>query len=451
MGSRMLPLLATDATNGPIAPASPAGRGRAGNFRRACSVSQGVGDGAGTTIGAALRRWCAGRRGDAALALLLAGVAVVLRLHEPLPDGSPARTALALALLLGATAPLVWRRTRPWPVLAASVLWYVTGELLDPLGDNAQAPMLACYSVARHTPAPRSALAPAVLLGALLVPELAGDGARFLSTPDMAVPLGYADTFVAALLCAAAWLLGASRRRLYGDAARLRDLADRLRAEQRVSAERAVTAERARIARDLHDLVAHHVSAIALQARAAEVVLPEDPRTAGAGVAAIGRAADTALEEMRGLVRLLADAPRAGAPGGVPEPSLSRLDRLTADAEAAGCPVALTVIGPVAELPPAVQVSAYRVVQEALTNVRKHAGAVPVEAELHCGGGELRVRVSNPAPLGSASPPPSGPGLGLIGMRERAALFDGALRAGPEGDGWAIEATFRVDGRTERP
>ncbi|MFG3258579.1 sensor histidine kinase [Streptomyces sp. NPDC048172] len=386
-----------------------------------------------------LRRLTAGRRADVALALLLTGVTVVLRLNAPLPDGSPARTVLALALLVGATAPLAWRRTRPWPVLAASVACYVTGELLDPLGDNAQAPMLACYSVARHTSAPRSLAAPAVLLAALLGPELAGDVPRLLSAPEASPPLGYADVFVAALLCGAGWLLGASRRRLYADAARLRDLAERLRAEQRLSAERAVTAERARIARDLHDLVAHHVSAIALQARAAEVVLPEDPRTAGEGVAAIGRSADTALEEMRGLVRLLADAPSPGAP----EPSLAHLDRLAADAGAAGCPVALTVVGPASALPPAVQVSAYRIVQEALTNVRKHAGPVPVRVELLASDAELTVRVENAAPPGAPPPRSPGSGLGLVGMRERAALFGGTLRAGPTPEGgWRIEATM---------
>ncbi|MFD5697919.1 sensor histidine kinase [Streptomyces lasiicapitis] len=372
---------------------------------------------------------------------------MLLRLDQPWPDGV-GPSAVAVGLLVGACVPLVWRRTRPGLALGATAACYLVGDLLDPAGDNAQSVFLACYSVARHTPAPRSLLAPVVLVTALLAPELADGRLNVYSSADTAIPLGPADYLVAAGLAAAAWLLGWSRRRLHEDAARLRDLAERLRAEQRVSARRAVTAERARIARDLHDLVAHHVSAIALQARAVTVVLPDDTHAAGQGVAAISEAADTALDEMRGLVQLLADLPpESGAVGSVgtaplPQPSLRHLEQLTGESEAAGCPVALTVTGPVTELPPAVQVSAYRVAQEALSNVRKHAGAVPVRVELACWNGQLTVTVENAAPAADRRPMP-GSGLGLVGMRERAALFGGTLLAEPvAGGGWRVVATF---------
>lgn len=406
---------------------------------------------------ATLRRRLAGRPADVLVAAVFTGVAVLLRLHQPLPDGV-GPSAAAVALLVGACLPLVWRRSRPGLVLAVTAACYLTGELLDPAGDNAQSVFLACYSVARHTPAPRSLLAPVALTTALLAPELADGRLNEFSSADTAIPLGPADYLVAAGMSAAVWLLGASRRRLYADAARLRDLAERLRAEQRVSARRAVAAERARIARDLHDLVAHHVSAIALQAHAVTVVLPDDTRAAGQGVAAISEAADTALDEMRGLVRLLADPPpESGAQGAgdtgpvsgapLPQPSLRHLERLTGESEAAGCPVTLTVTGPVAELPPAVQVSAYRVVQEALSNVRKHAGAVPVRVGLACRDGRLTVTVENAAPAADRRPMP-GSGLGLIGMRERTALFGGTLRAEPVpgNGGWRVVATFRPEG-----
>lgn len=402
---------------------------------------------------AALRRRLAGRPTDVLVAAVFTGVAVLLRLHQPLPDGV-GPSAVGVALLVGACLPLVWRRSRPGLVLAATAACYLTGELLDPVGDNAQSVFLACYSVARHTPAPSSLLAPVALTTALLAPELAGARLNTFSSADTAIPLGPADYLVAAAMAAAVWLLGASRRRLYADAERLRDLAERLRAEQRVSARRAVAAERARIARDLHDLVAHHVSAIALQARAVTVVLPDDSRAAGRGVAAISEAADTALDEMRGLLQLLADPPPESGAGGagpvagapLPQPSLRHLERLTGEAEAAGCPVTLTVTGPVAELPPAVQVSAYRVVQEALSNVRKHAGAVPVRVGLACRDVRLTVTVENAAPAADRRPMP-GSGLGLIGMRERAALFGGTLRAEPVPDGgWRVVATFRPEG-----
>ncbi|MGW0472196.1 sensor histidine kinase [Streptomyces coeruleorubidus] len=394
---------------------------------------------------ATLRRRLAGRPADVLVAAALTGIAVLLRLRLPLPDGA-SPTAAVMAPLVGAGLPLVWRRSRPGLVLAATAVCYLTGEMLDPFGDNAQSVFLACYSVARHTPAPRSLLAPVALITTLFVPEWVDGRLNVISPADTAIPLGPADYLVAAAMAAAVWLLGASRRRLYADAARLRDLAERLRAEQRVSARRAVAAERARIARDLHDLVAHHVSAIALQARAVTVVLPDDSRAAGQGVAAISEAADTALDEMRGLVRLLADPPPESGAAPLPQPSLRHLERLTGESEAAGCPVTLTVTGPVADLPPAVQVSAYRVVQEALSNVRKHAGAVPVSVGLACRDGGLTVTVENAVPAPDRRPMP-GSGLGLIGMRERAALFGGTLRAEPVPDGgWRVVATFQPRG-----
>lgn len=449
---------------------------------------------------APLRRRLSGRPGDALVAAGLTVLAVLLRLEHPLPDGVAA-SVLALGLLVGASVPLAWGRTRPGLVLAVSVGCYLLGELLDPAGDNAQSALLACYVMARRAPAPRSLLAPVAMTVAFLAPDRVGGRFHLLSSPTPEVPLAFADMVVAAGISTAVWLLGASRRRLYADAARLRDLAARLRAEQQVNARRAVTAERTRIARELHDLVAHHISAIALQARAAGVVLPDDPQAAGQGVTAIGEAADVALEEMRGLVCLLADPPplaagEAGAgvgdlggvpdlggvgdaggeadlgevgdlggegtPGGIgvpgaesspergwgplPEPSLRHLDRLAAESTAVGCPVALVVTGPVASLAPAVQVSAYRVVQEALSNVRKHAGAVRVRVELVWRDDLLTVTVANSAPTATDPPRPlPGSRLGLIGMRERAALFKGTLRAGPdEGGGWCVVATFRA-------
>ncbi|MFD0417750.1 sensor histidine kinase [Streptomyces sp. NPDC127108] len=427
---------------------------------------------------APLRRRLSGRPGDALLAAGLTVLAVLLRLEHPLPHGVAAST-LAVGLLVGASVPLAWARTRPGLVLAVSVGCYLLGELLDPAGDNAQSALLACYVMARRAPVPHSLLAPVAMTVAFLAPERIGDRFHLPPSPPPEVPLAFADMVVAAGISTAVWLLGSSRRRLYADAERLRDLAARLRAEQQLNARRAVTAERTRIARELHDLVAHHISAIALQARAAGVVLPDDPHAAGQGVTAIGEAADVALEEMRGLVCLLADPPPGAgetgpgaeaalgaeadpgagpsprhhadpspeASGGpLPEPSLRHVDRLAAESTAVGCPVALTVTGPVASLAPAVQVSAYRVVQEALSNVRKHAGAVRVRVDITWQDGLLTVTVVNSAPT-AADPPPSmpGSGLGLIGMRERAALFKGTLRAGPdESGGWCVEATFRA-------
>nr|BFE77777.1 hypothetical protein GCM10020093_003780 [Planobispora longispora] len=183
-------------------------------------------------------------------------------------------------------------------------------------------------------------------------------------------------------------------------------------------------AERARIARDLHDLVAHHVSAIAMQARATAEALTDDPRSAGRGVDAIGTAADTALAEMRRLLGLLTDD-RDG-PDPAPEPSLRHLDRLAAAARAAGCRVAIEA-DPVGGVPPAVQVSAYRVVQEALTNVLRHAGATAVRVVLVREEGRLAVTVENGPPAPGRTP------HRLRARAGRHARARGAVRRPPAG------------------
>ncbi|MFB9719139.1 sensor histidine kinase [Planobispora longispora] len=375
---------------------------------------------------------------DALLAAALAASVLLMRRGEGLPaDG--AGSATVIALLLAQAVPLAWRRSRPWPVLAAVAAAYIAYELVDPMVDfkDGACILFAGYAVARHARPPASASAVVVVAVAVLAPELAGPWLSLPAPREPVVdPLG---VVLVVALSAGVWWLGASRRHIHADAVRLRGLAGRLRAEQEVSARRAVVAERARIARDLHDLVAHHVSAIAMQARATAEALTDDPRSAGRGVDAIGTAADTALAEMRRLLGLLTDD-RDG-PDPAPEPSLRHLDRLAAAARAAGCRVAIEA-DPVGGVPPAVQVSAYRVVQEALTNVLRHAGATAVRVVLVREEGRLAVTVENGPPAPGRTPL-TGSGLGLVGMRERVALFGGLLRAGPrDGGGWRVEALF---------
>ncbi|MGW0375404.1 DUF7134 domain-containing protein, partial [Streptomyces coeruleorubidus] len=146
---------------------------------------------------ATLRRRLAGRPADVLVAAALTGIAVLLRLRLPLPDGAGPAAAV-MAPLVGAGLPLVWRRSRPGLVLAATAVCYLTGELLDPFGDNAQSVFLACYSVARHTPAPRSLLAPVALITTLFVPEWVDGRLNVISSADTAIPLGPADYLVAA-------------------------------------------------------------------------------------------------------------------------------------------------------------------------------------------------------------------------------------------------------------
>ncbi|MBG0829879.1 sensor histidine kinase [Planomonospora sp. ID67723] len=379
---------------------------------------------------------------DALLAAALAALVLLLRRGE----GLPSRTAddvTVIALLLVQAAPLAWRRSHPWPVMAVVAAAYVAYELADPMVDfkDGVCILFAGYAVARHARPPGSAAVVGVVAAAVLSPEFAGP---WLSLPVPREPVvGPVGVVLVVALSAGVWWLGVSQRHIHADAARLRELAERLRAEREISTRRAVVAERARIARDLHDLVAHHVSAIAMQARATADVMSDDPDhpLVHRGVAGIGTAADSALIEMRRLLGLLVDDLD---PSGLrPEPSLRHLDRLAAAAAAAGCRTEIDA-DPVDGLPPAVQVSAYRVVQEALTNVLKHAGATDVRIVLRRDEGRLTVTVGN-GPPAPAHTPLAGSGLGLIGMRERVTLFGGTLRAGPREDGgWQVEAGFRL-------
>jgi signal transduction histidine kinase len=186
--------------------------------------------------------------------------------------------------------------------------------------------------------------------------------------------------------------------------------------------------ERARIARELHDVVAHHISLIALQSDAVALTSPDLSPQAAKLLAGIGDAARTALAEMRRIVGLLrADAgPEASARA--PQPGLRQLVTLVEEARAAQrAGVRLVVRGPVRDLDPGVELTAYRIVQEALTNARRHAPAAAVDIELDYAATHLRIRVRDNGP----GPAPGGGGHGLTGMRERASMLGGFTRAGP--------------------
>ncbi|MBK3570402.1 sensor histidine kinase [Streptomyces sp. MBT62] len=351
---------------------------------------------------------------------------------------NPTPSAWAVALWGAQTVPLLWRRTRPRTVLAAMTVLYVAFQVLGPIPGKIPGPfllMIGVYALARYEPV--AASVPGTLLclaSAMTADVLTGHW----QTPHLGSlePIS-ATTFV--FFFALAWTLGHGRRRIGADADRLRDLNRRLRAEQELNARQAAIAERARIARDLHDVVAHHVSAIAVQARAAQDVMDDDPPLAAQGVELIATTADTALVEMRRLLGLLSFRERELAP----EPSLDHLDTLIDAARSAGCRVTYAPEIRAGAAPSAgMRVSAYRIVQEALTNVVKHAGPVDVLVSVCGDDSGLVIEVRNdPAAPGHRSV--TGSGRGLVGMRERVAAFDGELAAGPRADGgWGLRAVL---------
>ncbi|GGJ57678.1 sensor histidine kinase [Streptomyces brasiliensis] len=205
--------------------------------------------------------------------------------------------------------------------------------------------------------------------------------------------------------------------------------------------EHAARGERARIARELHDVVAHHISMIAVQAETARLTTPGLPSEGATRLLAIGDTARTALTEMRRLLGVL----REDADPGVqrrPQPGLGQLLELVDESRnAGGAHTRLIVSRPVAPLDPGIEVTAYRIVQEALTNARRHAPGAAVDVELRYGSDDLAIRVRDNGP----GPVPGHPGHGLIGMRERAASAGGTLCTGPApGGGFVVEARLPV-------
>ncbi|WP_218040314.1 sensor histidine kinase [Actinomadura sp. WMMB 499] len=252
---------------------------------------------------------------------------------------------------------------------------------------------------------------------------------------------GAALAATAALL--AVWAVLARRRVLRRRAAA--DAADASRrAVEHTLLEHTARGERARIARELHDVVAHHISMISVQAETARLAVPGMPADGAERLLAIGDTARTALTEMRRLLGVLRED--AGGPDGAPDrrpqPGLQQLLDLIDEArDGSGAAARLIVSGPVAALDPGVELTAYRIVQEALTNARRHAPGAAVDVELAYTGEGLRLAVRDNGP-GPAAPAVPG-GHGLPGMRERVAAVGGELRtgAGPVG-GFAVEAVL---------
>jgi signal transduction histidine kinase len=341
-------------------------------------------------------------------------------------------TPLSVALGLAAAAALLARRRLPLTVLA------VTGAAAFAdisLGEAAAvaatvAAMVALYTVDTRCGRRWSLGASAVgLAGALLALAVASDlDARQLAELAIA-PLA---------VITALWVTGDNLRVRRAYVAGLEERAAWADAQRAAEARRAAEEERARIARELHDVVAHHVAVIAVQAGAARMLATgADERTLDL-LGSIEGASHQAMRELRRLLGVLRREP-GGEPGGprqaAPQPGLGQLEQLLDQVRRAGLPVELTVDGAPEGLPDGVDLSAYRIVQEALTNALKHAGPVATRVGLRCDGRAVTLIVTSARPAGEPAAPPERPGHGLIGMRERAAMAGGELRAGPTADG----------------
>jgi signal transduction histidine kinase len=277
-----------------------------------------------------------------------------------------------------------------------------------------------------------------LLVGVWLVSDVVVFWGYFVTGPRNDLGEANVAIILLAVLLAYGYLVG-TRRRLQ------RELVEGRQREEEQQGRSALLEERARIARELHDVVAHHMSVIAVRAETAPFRIPELPEAVKDDMAETGAIAREALTEMRRLLGVLRGAD-AGAEL-APQPGMDRLEGLMAAVRGAGLAAELRVVGVQRPLPSGVELSAYRILQEALSNALRHAPGAGATVEVDYQPDRLRLRVHNQAPPGRGErPPAASPGQGLIGMRERAAMLGGTLSAGPDGEGgYLVEAVLPLD------
>jgi signal transduction histidine kinase len=385
---------------------------------------------------ARLRPWVTdGLLGVAVAAVQLLMLALGVNRGGPVPYTKP--NALTVLLILAQGLPLAWRRRRPLlvfaVVLAANTAYYAIA--FPPSQFDFGLP-IALFTVAAER-SQRTSLLACVTVLVLFAAQWLGRVGVYWSYANW-VRVLYLLFFFSAVW---AWGRYVRMRRAY--TAELAARAERAERDRQQEAQRAVAAERARIARELHDVVAHHLSVMVIQAGAARRLLDAHPEQTRAALAAIEDAGRQGLGAMPGLLRALRDDQQADTLA--PQPTLGELEALVAQVQAAGLPVELRIEGTPRPLPAAVDLSAYRVAQEALTNTLKHAG--PASAQLLVRYGRDALEITAVDNGGGGEPAANGPsrpgGQGLVGMRERVNLFGGELRAGarPEG-GFGVWARF---------
>ena len=366
---------------------------------------------------------------DIGLAVALAGVNVV----SVLPYRAQLHPLwLALVLLAGQALPLIWRRSAAVGVGAVIGAARVSYDKIGfgfaplPLG-----PAIAVYTVFdRRGPALRLATAVLVIAGVAIS----------LDSPGHSEPY---DAIFQGLIFATAMAAGALSRARRSSLHTAQSRAERAEAELDQESARAAAAERTRIARELHDVVAHHVSLMAVQAEAAASLLPAQPARARQSVDIIGETARQALTELRRLLGVLRGPAERSATS--PAASLTDLGAVLATVREAGLPVEYEVTGTPAALAPGIELTAFRIVQEALTNTLRHADAVRAQVTVAYEPGYVTLSVADSGPRRPEPPASSGSGFGLAGIAERVASCGGSLTVGPtSAAGFALSARLPI-------
>jgi signal transduction histidine kinase len=369
---------------------------------------------------------------DVGLPVVLAAVAVVEVLTSSDID-APAPVVAMFAL--GTTVPLIWRRRAPLLVLVVCLACVAIPDSSYGIGNNASAPfagvLVAAYAGGAYT-SRRDGWIAAAIIAALVL--------------SMAVSIGedvVGDAVFIGGILFAVW--GAARivRSRQELAAALAARTVELEHEREEKAKLAVAEERTRIARELHDVVAHNISIMVVQAGAERHALGDERPETSKVLATIEETGRASLAEMRRLLGMLrrSDDELALAP----QPSLRHIDELVEQVREAGMPVELRIEGQPRAIAPGIDLSAYRIVQEALTNTLKHAGPARARVTVRYGDEELEIEITDDGAGVAVEAPPGG--HGLVGMRERVALFGGDLAAGRRrGGGYAVRAKLPLAG-----
>ena len=376
------------------------------------------------------------RAADGLLTLMIVAAAIPAHLTGQTSVDDPDQLDPAwwtVVLVLAGTVPVYWRRTRP---LAAGLV-VVTAEVIALFigvgGAAFLGSVVAVYSIGAHTTGINRARAMSLITALVALLFVAGwvDGLSLL------------DEFISTgVLLITAFVLGDNLRRRRQQNENLAERAERAEREQGLLAEQRVAAERTRIARDLHDVVAHSVSVMVIQAAAARRSLADAPEQSAAALEAIESTGRQTMTELRSILGVLrTDAEPLDAPP-TPQPTLEHLDQLSGSDD---LPIRVTIDGEVTALPDSVSITGFRLIQEALTNIRRHAGVVhDVSIVLRISDGAVTIEVGDDGRGAGAGK--SLDGFGIIGMRERVAAAGGTLDVGPRvGGGWRVRANLPID------
>jgi signal transduction histidine kinase len=375
------------------------------------------------------------RRHGLDLLIVLAAAAAVVEVGVRKPGTTP--TALAILAALALVLPLLARERSPfmapaWLWLLAAALSFLDGRLIPSSTGLYAAGMVAAFLIGSLRDERQGRIGLAIVAGGALIVAL-NDPARSL-TEVLLIPAVFS----------LAWLGGFAHRGRAVQALEAEERARRAEREREVTARIAVAEERARIARELHDIVAHAVSVMVLQTGAVRHRLagehPDDVE-ALRGVEETGRAALSEMRRLLGAMRRGDDGPELE-----PAPGLDRLDVLLRETRSAGLPVELHVDGDPFPLPVAIDLSAYRIVQEGLTNALKHAQAGRADVRIRYAADELRIQVSDDG-VGTAGAGSDGRGHGLVGVQERVKLYGGEMSAATaNGGGFRLTTTLPLTG-----